>query len=416
MAMDPTNIRAQFPALQSGAVFFDNPGGTQVPMRVIARMSDYLSSNNANRGGAFRTSQETDKMIAAARSAVADFLGAGSAQEIVFGPNMTSLTFNLARCIAEILEPDDEIIVTRLDHDANIAPWVQAAEASRARVRWLDFDVETGQLKLDHLSRLINPKTRLVAFGYASNALGTVNPVEEIVQMAKQVGAATYVDAVQYAPHGPIDVRQLGCDFLVVSAYKFYGPHVGALYGKSEWLDRLPAFKVRPASDRPPSKFETGTQNHEGIAGALGAIEYLADFAGPAPEGPPQVPDRPDAGRKQALHRAMLAVQAYESTLTERLVDRLQSIPAVRLVGTPNRRVPTVSCRMGDIAPRRIAEYLGRRGIYVWDGNFYAISVTERLGLEESGGLLRIGLAHYNTSEEIERLEGALSSAVGELG
>lgn len=406
MSLDPRKIREQYPSLGSGAVFFDNPGGTQVPDQVIARMTAYLRSSNANRGGAFETSRETDRIIRRSRAAMADFLGAGSPDEIVFGPNMTSLTLNLARSMAEILQPEDEIIVTRLDHDANIAPWLQAARSSGAQVRWLDFDIETGQLRVDDLAQLLGPRTRLVAVGYASNALGTVNPIEEIIELARDAGAWTYVDAVQYAPHAPIDVQSLDCDFLVVSAYKFFGPHLGALYGKQAHLERLPAFKVRPAPDRPPGKFETGTQNHEGIAGTLGALEYLAGLTSA---------DDPPADMRGALRRSMQAIQEYESGLTARLLAILESIPAVTIFGQPDRRVPTVSCRVASISPRELAAYLGDQDIYVWDGNFYALSVTERLELEDQGGLLRIGLAHYNTLAELDRFETALLGAIEAL-
>lgn len=407
MSLDPLAIRKHFPSLDSGALFFDNPGGTQVPDRVIARMSDYLRTSNANRGGAFRTSRASDRLIGQSRAAMADFLGAGSPDEIVFGPNMTSLTLNLARSMAETLQPQDEIIVTRLDHDANIAPWIQAAQASGAQVRWLDFDVETGQLRVDQLAELLGPKTRLVAVGYASNALGTVNPIEEIVERAHAFGAWTYVDAVQYAPHAPIDVQSLDCDFLVVSAYKFFGPHLGVLYGKRAHLESLPAFKVRPASDQPPGKFETGTQNHEGIAGTLGALEYLAEVSDT---------HDPAADLRASLRRSMHAIQQYEGELTARLLAILESIPALTIFGQPDHRVPTISCRVADTSPRELASALGDRDIYVWDGNFYALSVTERLGIEDQGGLLRIGLAHYNTLDELDRFETQLRDAIDALG
>lgn len=406
MSLNPGAIRKHFPALDSGALFFDNPGGTQVPERVIARISDYLRTSNSNRGGAFQTSRETDRIIGQSRAAMADFLGAGSPDEIVFGPNMTSLTLNIARSMAETLQPQDEIIITRLDHDANIAPWLQAARASGAQVRWLDFDVETGQLRVDQLAELLGRKTRLVAVGFASNALGTVNPIEEIIEMAHNVGAWTYVDAVQYAPHAPIDVQSLGCDFLVVSAYKFFGPHLGVLYGKRAHLESLPAFKVRPASDQAPGKFETGTQNHEGIAGTLGTLEYLAEVSGAHDT---------SADLRASLRRSMQAIQQYEGELTARLLAILESVPALTIFGQPDHRVPTVSCRVANTSPRALASALGDRDIYVWDGNFYALSVTERLGIEDQGGLLRIGLAHYNTLDELDRFETQLLDAIDAL-
>lgn len=409
MTLEPTAIRSQFPALQGPEIFFDNPGGSQVPRQVIRRMSAYLESTNANRGGAFRTSQDTDALILQARAAMADFLGASSPAEIIFGPNMTSLTFNLSRSLADLLRPEDEVVVTRLDHDANITPWITAAEVSGAAVRWADFDPETGKLDLDHLAQLLSPRTKLVAVGYASNALGTVNPLDRIIPMAKEVGAWIYVDAVQYAPHGPIDVLDLGCDFLVVSTYKFFGPHLGVLYGRHDLLERLPAYKVRPAHDSAPGKFETGTQNHEGIAGALGALEYLASLG--AADSAPGAGTEPGTLRAK-LRTAMQAIQSYESSLRRQLLEELHTVPGLRVYGHQADAVPTVSCTVEAISPRQLAQQLGEEQIYVWDGNFYALAVTEHLGLEGRGGLLRVGLAHYNTSDEIQRFGEALRSIV----
>jgi cysteine desulfurase family protein (TIGR01976 family) len=415
MPIKPEQVRKDFPALQREVIFFDNPGGTQVPGRVIDRMVSYLRETNANHGGAFETSQRSDEIIADARRAMAAFLNASSPDEIIFGPNMTSLTFNLSRSLARELNPGDEIIVTRLDHDANISPWLKAAEERDAVIRWLDFDVEDCTLQLEQLDQLLSDRTRLVAVGYASNAVGTINPVEDIIQRARAFGALTYIDAVQYAPHGPIDVQGLDCDFLVVSAYKFFGPHLGALYGRHELLERLDAYRVRPAPSEPPGKFETGTQNHEGIAGTLGALEYLAELGD-------SLPPLSDSRREQIgtklnadLHRAMHAIQAYETRLSEKLLDTLSELPGLRIWGlqsseTIEKRVPTVSFTMQGHDPRSIASYLGDHGIYTWDGNYYALAVTERLGLEDQGGMLRVGLAHYNTIEEIDRLGEALSA------
>ncbi len=413
MALDVTAVRTRFPALSSGAVFFDNPGGTQVPDVVIDRMVDHLVTKNANHGGAFRTSRESDAVLDEARQAVADFLNAARPEEIVFGPNMTTLTFGLSRSLAREWNAGDEIIVTRLDHDANIAPWLLAAEDRGCRVRWVDFDVEDCTLRLEQLETALSPRTRLVAVGYASNAVGTINPVARVVELAHQAGALCFVDAVQYAPHGAIDVQALDCDFLVVSTYKFFGPHVGALYGKFEHLDRLRAYKVRPAPDDPPGKFETGTGNHEGIAGTLGALEYLAwlgeRFGSEHAEGY----GRAFQGRRLLLKQAMGAIRAYEMELSRALLETLSEIPGLRIYGLSDRRavdrrVPTVSFTLEGWAPRALAEALDAAGIYVWDGNYYALAVTERLGLEERGGMVRVGLVHYNTVDEVARLGEAL--------
>jgi cysteine desulfurase family protein (TIGR01976 family) len=409
MAFDIQHWRSLFPALTSGQVFLDNPGGTQIARPALDRMQRYLVETNANRGGAFPTSRQSDAVLDNARQAMATFVNASRPDEIVFGPNMTSLTLAASRSLATRLIPDDEIVVTRLDHDANVSPWLQAAEASGARVRWADFDVEDCRLRMDDLLALIGPRTRLVAVGFASNAVGTINDVARVAAAAHQVGALCYVDAVQLAPHRAIDVQALDCDFLALSVYKLFGPHAGALYGRFELLDELPAFNVRPASQRAPRKFETGTQNHEGIAGTLGALEYIAQI------GHSHEPTRAieatgaDDNLRPALKHGMRAIEAYERPLTARLVEGLQALPGVRIFGLTEpedlaERVPTVSIRIEGHAPQRVAHQLGERGIYVWDGNFYAPSVTERLGLEQSGGLIRLGLAHYNTAEEVDFL------------
>jgi cysteine desulfurase family protein (TIGR01976 family) len=404
MSLSLDQIRAQFPALSGEAVFLDAPGGTQVPKRVVERMTDYLLRTNANHGGAFETSRQSDAVLDQAHRAVANLYNAASPDEIVFGPNMTTLTFSISRALAARLEPGDEIIVTHLDHDANISPWLLAAEDQGCTIRWLDFDVEDCTLKLDQLATLLTNRTKIVAVGYASNAVGTVNPVQRIVRMAHEAGALCYVDAVQFAPHGVIDVQALDCDFLVASAYKFYGPHVGALYGKAEHLDSLRAYKVRPAPDRPPGKFETGTQNHEGLAGTLGALEYLAWAGDTGALAPDDL-----APSREALVHSLEAIKVHESELTGHLLETLKSQPGTRVFGLTEasdlgRRVPTVSIRIQGVSPRQAAEALAAKGIYVWDGNFYALAVTQRLEVEEDGGLIRIGLAHYNTHAEIDKL------------
>jgi len=413
VSIDVERVRAAFPALASDAVFFDNPAGTQVPSRVIDRIRDYLIKANSNLGGAFSTSQAAEAVLEQTRDAVAHFLNAESAREIIFGANMTSLTMAISRSLAKELQPGDEIIVTRLDHDANITPWTLIAEEKGCKVRWVDFDVEDCTLDLDQLGRYLNKRTRLVAVGYASNAVGTINPVDRIVRMAHEAGAMCFVDAVHYAPHGPIDVRALGCDFLVVSAYKFFGPHVGILYARGEHLERLQAYKVRPAPEDPPGKFETGTHNFEGVAGILGAMEYLAWLGKTfgAEHAERYGADLPEM--QLHLKQAMSAIRAYEMELTRHLIHALSDMPGVRVFGITHpdrfdRRVSTAAFTLQGHSPRSVAEKLAEMGIYVWDGNYYALAVTERLGVERGGGMVRVGPVHYNTVAEIERFRDAL--------
>ncbi len=407
-------IRDRFPALPGESVFLDNPGGTQIAETALDRMQEYLTQHNSNRGGAFATSQASDRILDESRAAVAEFLNASRPEEIVFGPNMTTLTLGLSRALGQILEPRSELVVTRLDHDANIAPWLHIAEARDAEVHWVDFDVETGTLDLVSLERALDGGPRLVAVGYASNALGTRNPLEKIVRLAHAAGALVFVDAVHYAPHGPIDVQQLGCDFLVCSAYKFFGPYVGILYGRYELLEQLPAFKVRPAPNSPPGKFETGTQNHAGIAGVLGALEYLEWVGASFGQVYAEKYAGKYAGRALRLKQAMAAIRAYEYELSRVLLEVLQRVPGLQIYGPADPRqlegrVPTVSFNLKGWAPRRLAEALDQAGINAWDGNYYAQAVTERLGLEKSGGMVRVGAVHYNTVAEIHRLGEALA-------
>jgi cysteine desulfurase family protein (TIGR01976 family) len=405
---DITWVRAQFPALRqevSGrpAAFFDGPGGTQVPQRVIDAMGDYLILSNANTHGAFATSRRSDEILAAAHAAVADLLGC-DANEVVFGPNMTTLTFALSRAIGREFKPGDEIIVTHLDHDANVAPWV-ALEERGAVVLTVDIHPEDCTLDMDDLKRQISARTRLIAVGYAANAVGTINDVAEITRLAHQAGALAFVDAVHFAPHGSIDVREIDCDFLACSSYKFFGPHCGVLYGKREHLTRLRPYKVRPAPETIPGRWETGTQNHEGLAGVAAAIDYLAELG--------RRHDPAATTRCAQLLAAYQAIREYERGLAERLISGLLAIPGLTFYGIrdPERfaqRTPTVALRMEGRTPRQLAEFLAERGIFTWDGNYYALSLTERLGVESSGGMLRIGLVHYNTAEEVDRLLMAL--------
>jgi cysteine desulfurase family protein (TIGR01976 family) len=413
---DPSLLRRAFPALareQDGrtVVYLDGPGGTQVPQSVIDAVSDYYRTMNANEGGAFVTSQLSDRMSADAHRAVADLLGAADAEEVKFGANMTTLTFHVGRSIAAALTPGDEIVVTTLDHEANVSTWRAAAADRGLVVRTVDIHTEDGTLDLDDLDTALGPRTKLVAVGYASNALGTINPVASIVERAHAVGAWTYVDAVHYAPHGPIDVQALGTDFLVCSAYKFFGPHLGALYGRSDVLERLPAYKVRPAHDR----FETGTPNLEGIAGTLAAVEYLADLGRTfgSPDG---------ADRRSAILAGMNTITEYERGLSARMLDGLESL-GLEIWGITDRgrlheRTPTFSVSADRVSPGELAEGLARAGIFAWSGDFYATGLIERLGRADKGGVLRLGLVHYNTADEIDRtieelrrtLEGSAAS------
>jgi cysteine desulfurase family protein (TIGR01976 family) len=415
MSLQIDAVRSQFPALSRDAIFFDNPGGTQISRSSAARIQRYFMECNANHGGAFQTSQDSDALIEEARQAMADFLHAGRREEIVFGANMTTLTFHISRSLARTFQPGDTIVVTRLDHDANISPWLMAAEDRGCRVRWVDIHPEDGTLDLEDFQAALQEKPKLVAVGYASNALGTINPVEQLVAWAHAAGALVYIDAVQYAPHGPIDVQKLGCDFLVCSAYKFFGPHQGILYGRYELLDRLQAYRVRPAPQTPPGKFETGTGNFEHMAGTLGAIEYFEWLGQTYGEEFHDEFAKDYSGRALALKQAMAASRAYEATLSQALLDAFASIPGLTLYGLKDpariaQRVPTFSFTLAGRKTHDIAERLGRQGIYVWDGNFYALAVTTRLGLEDHGGLVRAGAAHYNTLAEVDKLREALAA------
>jgi cysteine desulfurase family protein (TIGR01976 family) len=406
---DPTPLRAQFPALSLTldgypAVFFDNPGGTQVPQTVIEAVADYYRGSNANVGGAFATSRRTDSVVAGAREAMADLLNAPGPETIVFGPSMTALTFHLARSLAHTIEPGDEIIVTTLDHDANVTPWTDL-EAAGAIIRVVDIHPEDSTLDMDGLQAALSPRTRLVAVTAASNAVGTIPDVARVIKMAHDVGALVFVDAVQFAPHAPIDVQALDCDFLACSAYKFFGPHMGILYGKAEHLTRLTPHKVKPSKDAIPYRWELGTLNHEGLAGVAAAVDYLASIGGLFGE--------PNSGRRLMLKTAMRAIREYEKSLSRRLLEGLAGVGDITVYGLTDmgrldERLPTVAFTWPRLTPRATAEYLAAQGFCVWSGNYYALRLMERLGLEEQGGAVRVGLAHYNTAEEIDRLIAAL--------
>ena len=419
MPLTLNSIRSQFPSLvrqaesPNPAIFLDNPGGTQIARSSLERINRYLVEHNANHDGAFLTSRQSDAMLDEAHRAMADFYHAARPEEIIFGNNMTTLTLHISRSLARTWEPGDEIVVTRLDHDANITPWVLAAQDRGVQVRWIDFHPENGTLNLDDLQRALQGKPRLLAVGYASNALGTINPLAKIIEMAHAAGALVYVDAVHYAAHGPVDVQELGCDFLVTSAYKFFGPHAGILFGRYELFEELFPYKVRPASGQPPGKFETGTQNHEGIAGVLGALEYLEWLGATFGQDHAESYAGKYHGRALSLKQAMAAIRAYEFEISRALLDVLEETPGVKLYGLTDRRrlderVPTFSFTMKGWHPRQVAEELARQNIYVWDGHYYAVSIVERLGLAESGGMVRVGPVHYNTLEEIEKFGEAL--------
>lgn len=409
--------RHHFPSLAvelggQPVVYLDNPGGTQVPQICIDGIAAYLTSANANTHGEFLTSHRTDSLLHEARAAMADFLGAADPREIVFGANMTTLTFAISRAIGRTLQRGDEVVVTTLDHDANVAPWQALAEERGVVIRQVDIDPATCTLDMADLRAKIGERTKLVAVGYASNAVGTINDVATVVQWAREAGALSYIDAVQYAPHAPIDVQALGCDFLACSSYKFFGPHLGIVYGRLELLEQLAAYKVRPADDAAPAKWETGTQNHECLAGLVGTLDYLAGIGRDHLDRYAQAfPGM--TGRRLELHVAMAAMQDYERGLAAQLLAGLATLPGVRIYGLTApadmaRRVPTVALTLAGHTPRDVARALGERGIFTWNGNYYALNLMERLGLEESGGALRIGLAHYNTADEVDRLLAAL--------
>jgi cysteine desulfurase family protein (TIGR01976 family) len=413
---DVQALRRQFPALNTPRdgvlpIFLDGPGGTQVPQRVVDAIVHYLTHCNANHGGVFATSQESDRILDDAHAAAADLLNAPSPDEIAFGANMTSLTLHLSRALGKTLKPGDEVIVTRLDHDANVSPWVLAARDAGATVRLIDIRPADCTLDLDDLRRQVGPRTRLVAIACASNAVGTVNDVPGIVKLAHGVGARVFVDAVHYAPHGPIDVQAWDCDFLACSAYKFFGPHVGILWGKRALLEELPAYKLRPAPDSLPGRWMTGTQNHEGLAGVAAAVEYLAGIGAICPEHHAAFPGM--AGRRRHVHAGLAAIREYESRLGGKLLAALVERPSFKVLGITDparlaERVPTISVTHAQRSPRELAEHLAKRHIYAWNGNMYALNLSERLGLEGRGGFLRLGVIHYNTDEEITRLIKAL--------
>ncbi|MCG8650368.1 MAG: cysteine desulfurase-like protein [Pirellulales bacterium] len=404
-------IRSQFPALarmhgSHQAVFFDGPAGTQVPQRVIDAIGDYLIHRNANHDGVFATSIESDQQLHDVHRAAANLVGTEDPGTIVFGANMTTLTLALSRALAKTWNPGDEIILSRLEHDANFTPWVLAAEDAGVHVHYVDIDPADCTLRVDQYRDLLSDRTRLVAVCCASNAVGTLTPVGDICKMAADAGALTFLDAVHFAPHARIDVGDWNCDFLVCSAYKFFGPHVGIMYGRRELLQSLRPYKLRPSPDDLPGRWMTGTQNHECLAGTLAAIDYLADVGRAAAADD-------SLSRPDALAAAYQAIGQYEQRLLRQLLDGLGTLVELKVWGITasdqlSNRLPTVSITHQDLPAKALAEKLADAGIYVWHGNYYALPLTERLGVEPDG-MVRIGLVHYNTAAEVERLIDCLS-------
>lgn len=413
---DIQRVRAEFPSLSvlddgSPRIFLDNPGGTQIARRASDRVIGYLRDMNANAGGRFITSRRSDELLDEAHAAMADFVGSEDPGEVIFGQNMTTLTFHISRSIGRTIGEGDEIVVTRMDHDANVSPWLMLARDRGAVVKWLDFDPATYRYRMNMLDEVITERTALVAVNLASNAIGTINDVATIARLARAAGALTYVDAVQFSPHLATDVAALECDFLVCSSYKFYGPHQGILWGRRALLESLEPYKVRPASDELPVRFETGTLSHEGLAGVLGTVEHWEWIGREMTDCPP------GASRRDRIVAAFGAVAAYERELSERLISGLTAIPGITVHGLTavrdqRDRVPTVAVTADNRHPADLARGLAEHNIFTWDGHYYAVEVIERLGLTDSGGMLRIGLGQYNTAEEVDALLDRLESIV----
>jgi len=417
MRYDANAIRSEFPALSISdggvpRIYFDNPAGTQVPRSVINSVSECLLEANANLGGFFPTSERATALVDEAHVAMADLLNASSPDEIVFGQNMTTITLHISRSIGRLMQPGDEIILTRMDHDANVQPWVLLARDLDLEVKWLPFDLDSFEFDLSLLDDLLTDKTKLVCVGGASNLIGTINDIKTISSKARDAGAWTYIDAVQSVPHVSTDVQDIGCDFLVCSAYKFFGPHQGILWGRRDVLESLEAYKVRPASDEIPGCFETGTLGHEGMAGTTAAVDYLASIGERFASDYHDQNERYD-GRCHHAHAAMDCLFDYETGLASRLIDGLQQLPGVRVQGITareamTRRVPTVSFTVDGIAPASIAESLAEKNIFVWSGHNYAVEAAMALGIYDSGGAIRVGPVHYNTRDEVDAILIAL--------
>ncbi|MEO2267794.1 cysteine desulfurase-like protein [Pseudoalteromonas sp. YIC-656] len=411
--MNLSALRSQFPALMqkvdgAAPIFFDGPGGAQVPQSVLEAMSAYLGFYNSNLGGAFFSSDKTVAVMGEARQAIADLLNSPSADQIVFGANMTSLTFSFSRAISRQWQANDEIIVTNADHYSNVSSWRQAAEDKGATVHALRINEEDCTLDMAHFESLLNANTKLVAVTYASNTTGSINDVKRMIEMAHQYGALVYVDAVHYAPHELIDVQDLDCDFLACSAYKFFGPHVGIVYGKREHLEGFTPYKVEPAKDVVPGRWETGTQSFEGLAGVVAAVEYIASLS------------ELDAShaRRERLEAAFTNSKMHEMALSKHFLSRLKEFPQIKLFGITDesrlaQRTPTFALTFEGLEPRQVSEFLGKHHVCVWDGNFYAQGLCEQLGVMDKGGVVRIGCMHYNTIEEIDRLFELFAQLLG---
>ncbi|MEL7185264.1 MAG: cysteine desulfurase-like protein [Pseudomonadota bacterium] len=421
MSFDIAAVRARYPALAitddgQRRIYLDNPAGTQVPDSVAKAMTEIMLSASANLGGYFASSAAADQAVQSARDAMADFLNAPSSNEIIFGQNMTTLTLHLSRSIGRMLEKGDQVIVSQMDHDANVWPWVQMARDLELEIVWFPFNTETFEFDLDVLDKLITDRTRLICVGGASNLTGTINDVGAICAKARAAGALSFVDAVQSAPHVPTDVQQIGCDLFVCSAYKFFGPHQGILWGRNELLEKLEPYKVRPAPAEPPWSFETGTQSHEGMVGTAAAIDYFAWI------GESMARDYMErwsqfSGRRQQVHAALDLLFDYEKQLAERLLDGLASIEDVTVLGITDktamdRRVPTVSFIHATANPDDVARKLGEQNIFVWNGHNYAVEIAKALDIIDSGGAIRVGPVHYNTLEEIDATVDAIRHIV----
>ena len=426
MNYDLEHIRGKFPALNirdSGVrrIYFDNPAGTQVPIEVIQAVQKCMIESNANIQGGFETSNRVDKILEEFHQSMADFLNATSSDEIIFGQNMTTLTLHISRSIGRLLSKGDEIILSRMDHDANISPWLLLAEDIGLSVKWLSFDTEKYEFDLNCLENLLSDKTKIICIGGASNLLGTINDIKSICKIAKKVNALTYVDAVQLAPHVSIDVQDIDCDFLVCSAYKFFGPHQGILWGKRKLLKSLSPYKVRPATSELPGCFETGTQSHEGMAGTTAAVNYFA-WIGREYAETYQIENKYKNERTKFVHAALDYLFEYEKYLTIDLIEGLQNIKNVQVQGITeknalDRRLPTVSFSVSGLSPSRIAEGLAKENIFVWSGHSYALEVVKSLNLLDEGGVLRTGPVHYNTISEVHEFLEILDKLISkELG
>ncbi len=426
MNYDIEQIRGKFPALNikdSGVrrIYFDNPAGTQVPIEVIEALQKCMIESNANIQGGFETSNRVDKILDEFHQSMADFLNATSSEEIIFGQNMTTLTLHISRSIGRLLSKGDEIILSRMDHDANISPWLLLAEDIGLSVKWLSFDTEKYEFDLNCLENLLSDKTKLICIGGASNLLGTINDIKSICKIAKKANALTYIDAVQLAPHVSIDVQDIDCDFLVCSAYKFFGPHQGILWGKRKLLKSLSPYKVRPATSELPGCFETGTQSHEGMAGTTAAVNYFA-WIGREYADSYQIENKYKKERTKFVHAALDYLFEYEKILTIDLIEGLQNIKNVQVQGITeknalDRRLPTVSFSVSGLSPSRIAEGLAKENIFVWSGHSYALEVVKSLNLLDEGGVLRTGPVHYNTINEIHEFLEILDKLISkELG